>query len=278
MNDIQNNNPLKQYFRRPGVYLTLPSKGKFYDEGVIDMPENGELPVYPMTAIDEITSRTPDALVNGVAVVELIKSCIPNIKDPWLINSIDLDAILIAIKSASGDGSMEVESDCPNCQTVTKYDIELMNILAGFSEPNYSAPFTVNELKIYFRPLSYREIQAVAEKQFNLQRQYANLQNIEDTEERVRQTNVAVQTITQLTMGIIAETVEYIETPTARVDEREYILDFISNCDKKTFEAIKDHQASLKGSSEIKPLDINCPECQHSYNQSITLNPSDFFG
>ena len=38
----------------------------------IDMPENGELPVYPMTAIDEITVRTPDALFNGTAIAELI--------------------------------------------------------------------------------------------------------------------------------------------------------------------------------------------------------------
>ena len=65
-------NPLKQYFRRPAVYLKLPSGGLGYPEGTIDMPDTGELPVYPMTAIDEITSRTPDALFNGTAVVEVI--------------------------------------------------------------------------------------------------------------------------------------------------------------------------------------------------------------
>ena len=77
------NNPLKQYFRRPSVYMKLPSNGQGYPEGSLEMPENGELPVYPMTAIDEITARTPDALFNGTAVAELITSCVPNIKDPW---------------------------------------------------------------------------------------------------------------------------------------------------------------------------------------------------
>lgn len=48
---MSNNNPLKQYFRRPAVYIKLPSNGKNYTEGSLDMPENGELPVYPMTAI-----------------------------------------------------------------------------------------------------------------------------------------------------------------------------------------------------------------------------------
>jgi len=90
------NNPLKQYFRRPAVYVKLPSGGKYYPQGVIDMPTNGEIPIFPMTAIDEITTKTPDALYNGTAMAELMKSCVPNIKDPWAINSMDLDAILIA--------------------------------------------------------------------------------------------------------------------------------------------------------------------------------------
>ena len=55
------------------------------------MPENRELPVYPMTAIDEITYRTPDALFNGQAVVNVIHSCVPNIKNAWEIPGTDLD-------------------------------------------------------------------------------------------------------------------------------------------------------------------------------------------
>jgi hypothetical protein len=66
-------NPLKQYFRRPAIYLRLPSGGTGYPPGVVDLPESGELPIYPMTAIDEITSKTPDALFSGTAIVELIK-------------------------------------------------------------------------------------------------------------------------------------------------------------------------------------------------------------
>ena len=92
------NNPLKQYFRRPAIYLKLPSGGKMYQPGVVNIPESGELAVYPMTAIDEISAKTPDALYNGTAMADIIKSCIPDIKDPWSINSVDLDAVLIAIR------------------------------------------------------------------------------------------------------------------------------------------------------------------------------------
>ena len=87
-------NPLKQYFRRPALHMKLPSNGIGYKEGAIDMPPTGDIPIYPMTAIDEITARTPDALFNGTAVAELIKSCAPNIKDPWSVLSTDFCGLL----------------------------------------------------------------------------------------------------------------------------------------------------------------------------------------
>ena len=110
------NNPLRQYFRRPSLYIKLPSKGHFYPAGAIDMPENGELPVFPMTAIDEITSKTPDALFSGAAVTDIIQSCIPAIKDPWVLPSIDLDTILIAIRAATNGNELEIQSLCAKCE------------------------------------------------------------------------------------------------------------------------------------------------------------------
>ena len=111
-----NTNPLKQYFRRPSIYLKLPSGGKYYPEGSIDLPENKEVPVYPMTAIDDITSKTPDALFNGIAVIEIIRSCVPNIKDPWQVPATDVDALLIAIRAATNGNMLDVESSCPSCK------------------------------------------------------------------------------------------------------------------------------------------------------------------
>ena len=103
-------NPLTKYFRQPKVYVTLPSKGSHYAPGAIDMPENGELPVFAMTAKDELTMKTPDALLNGAATVNVIKSCIPDIIDPWQMPSIDLDAVLVAIRIATYGEILELET------------------------------------------------------------------------------------------------------------------------------------------------------------------------
>ena len=92
---MQQPNPLSQYFRQPAIHIRLPSGGQFYPVGSINMPPNGELPVLPMTAVDEITYRTPDALFNGSAVISVIQSCVPAIRNAWVMPSTDIDAVQI---------------------------------------------------------------------------------------------------------------------------------------------------------------------------------------
>ena len=85
------NNPLKQYFRQPAIYIKLPSQGKYYSPDALNPSITGEYPVYPMTAIDEITYRTPDAMFNGQATVNVIQSCVPDIKNAWQTPAMDMD-------------------------------------------------------------------------------------------------------------------------------------------------------------------------------------------
>jgi hypothetical protein len=273
-----NQNPLKQYFRRPAVYVRLPSNGKYYAPGVVNIPENGELPVYPMTAIDDITLRTPDALFNGTAMAEIMKSCIPDIIDPWAINNIDLDAILIAIRSASGDSNLEIESICPACKEGSTYGVDLIAILSQLKSADYITELQINDLKIKFRPLNYKEMNQASVGQFETQRAFAMLEQIQDEEERNLKSKEALHNVTELTMRLLSNAMEYVSTPTIQVTEKEYILDFLRNCDKTAYTNIRDHLSSLRSSTEIKPLKIKCVHCEHNYDQPFTLNTSDFFG
>jgi len=270
-------NPLKQYFRRPALYLTLPSKGAGYPQGAIEFPENGELPVYPMTAIDEITSRTPDALYNGVAVVEIIKSCIPAIKMPWEVLSTDLDPILVAIKIATNGQAMEVETTCPACTESTKYDINLTGLLASFRPGDYTQLLEVNELKIKFKPLSYKEVNESSGQQFEIQRSLNQLDSIPELEARNLKTAEILKVINELAINILIEAIEYIKTPDSTVFEKEFIKDFLVNCDKATHNKIKEAHIALRKTAEIKPLEIKCVHCSNEYKQDFNINITDFF-
>jgi hypothetical protein len=69
-------NPLQRFMRQPSIYLKLPSEGKYFgQQGAVEMPVNGELPMLPMSTRDEIVLNTPDALMNGQGVVDIIQSC-----------------------------------------------------------------------------------------------------------------------------------------------------------------------------------------------------------
>ena len=272
------NNPLKQYFRRPAIYLKLPSGGKNYAEGVINTTETGELPVYPMTAIDEITSKTPDALFNGSAMTEIIKSCVPDILDPWSINSIDIDAILIAIKTAAGGNEMMIESECPKCDEVAEYGVNLMTILTQLKSGDYSNELQVNDLFIKFRPLTYKEMNQAGIAQFEIQRVFSSLDAITDDTERTLKGQEALKSVTELTMQILTSAILYVRTPGTTVENKDYIIDFLKNCDKNVYVAIRDFNAKLKEQTEIKPLKLKCTSCEHEYEQQFTLNTSDFFG
>ena len=272
------NNPLKQYFRRPSVYMKLPSGGAGYPEGTLDLPENGELPIYPMTAIDEITARTPDALFNGTAVVELIRSCVPNIKDPWAVTNVDLDALLVAIKAASSpSGEMDVESQCPKCEDVSTFKIILAGILASQSNPDFDAELEVGDLSIKFRPLSFKEVNQASIEQFDLQRMFASLDNMADEEQKSKAMQEALARITNLTMVLLSKSIVHIKTPSVPVTELEYILDFLQHCDRNLYIQIREYSANIRKDSELKPMQITCIACGHNYDQTITLNPTDFF-
>ena len=270
-------NPLKQYFRKPAVYIKLPSGGKGYPEGTLDMPPNGEIPIYPMTALDEITARTPDALFNGTAIVNIIGSCVPNIKDPWAILNLDLDPILIAIRAASVGDTMEFESECPNCKEETKFDVNLPGLLLNFKPKDYDQPLEIGDITIKFKPLSYREVNVANLAQVEIQKLLSNVLNLSDESARNEQSKAALERINQMSFEVIGSTIEFVKIPGATVFEHDFIVEFLKNCNNQIFNQIKDHSIALKESTENKPLHITCPHCQHEYDQGFSVNVTDFF-
>jgi hypothetical protein len=271
------NNPLKQYFRRPAIYIKLPSEGKYYDKSVVETTEMGDIPIYPMTVLDEITSKTPDAVFNGQAVVDIIHSCVPNIKNAWEINVIDLDAILVAIKIASAGEKMGVSTVCPQCSTEAEYDIDLIQVLSNQKNVDYSVPLKIRELEIKFKPLTYLETNKNNLAQFELQKALRDLDGYEDSEEKQKIINKTMLSLNKKVAEIVAATIEFIKTPECVVYEKEYIAEFLEECDKMTNSAIRDRSVDLKSQSQLKPLHLKCQNCSTEYSQQLTLNITDFF-
>jgi hypothetical protein len=75
----------------------------------------------------------------------------------------------------------------------------------------------------------------------------------------------------------VAHSIGAIKSPTAMVTEHEFIVDYLRNCDSKTFNQIRDHVIKQREISDIKPLDLTCSSCNHNYKQPFTLDLSSFF-
>jgi len=272
------NNPLRQYFRQPAIYVRLPSKGQFYPPGAINMPPTSELPVYPMTAIDEITYRTPDALFNGQATVNVLQSCVPDIKDVWSTPAMDIDTLLIAVRIASYGHDMDFGTKCPKCGHECEHTVDLRGVLDRMKTPDYNKSFTSGDVEIFFRPMTYKNINDNNALQFENQKL---LQMLPDSEipdtDKMSALGAALKRITDITVKALAQSIAVIKTPQALVAEPEYIDEFLKNCDRELFNRIRDLIVELKEQAEMPPMNLTCPECTNEYEQAVTLDMSSFF-
>jgi hypothetical protein len=272
------NNPLRQFFRQPAIYFRLPSQGQYWAPGALNMPENGELPVYPMTAIDEISYRTPDALFNGQAVINVVQSCVPDIKDAGKIPNMDLNPLMVAIRIASYGHNMDIGSTCPACKHEDEFSADLRVILDNLHCPDYNKTMDLGDLQIIFKPSTYEEQNKSAMEQFEKQK---FLQQMGDgdfsEEERSRVLSESLKQITDLTMNLISKSIAAIQVPGAVVTDSEQIKEFLRETDRQVFTKIRDHVIELTQESQIKPLNIECTECNHKYTQEINMDMSSFF-
>lgn len=272
------NNPLRQYFRQPAIYVKLPSNGKFYPPGVLDMPANNEIPILPMTAIDEITYRTPDALFNGQATVNVIQSCVPSIRDAWAIPAMDVDTLLVAIRIASYGHDMEFGTKCPNCGNDEEHSLDLRHVLDRIKTPDYTQSIHNGDMEIYFKPMTYKNLNDNNQLQFEQQKLLQVLPNADVPEEtKMSALGAALKRITEITVQALSYSIAAVKTPDALVSEPEFITEWLQNCERTMFTRIRDHIISIKEQAELQPMQLKCTKCGHEYQQPITLDMSSFF-
>jgi hypothetical protein len=278
-------NPLRKYFRQPKVYITLPSKGVFYPADAINIPEGNEFPVFAMTAKDELTMKTPDALLNGAATVEIIKSCVPNILNPWKMPSIDLDAVLIAIRVETYGETMEITTKVPGTGEDRAFSVDLRQLLNKLVTNEYKTEVTVNDMNLKTRPLTYREFTDASLKTFEEQRIFAlvNDEKISDTE-KLERFNTSFQKLTDLTVRSIAGSITSVAFGDTEVTNQVHIQEFIENADKQFYQDVLKHIETQRDTFVLEPMKVKSSEediaagAPKEYEVPITFDQSNFFG
>ena len=277
---VNPNNPLAKHFRQPAIYLKLPSQGKFYPEGGIELSITGELPIYPMTVKDELTLKTPDALMNGEGMAEVIRSCCPSIHDPWSIPNIDLDVIFIAIRLASYGKAMDISATCPHCGESNEYTIDLNVLLENTSPADYNDSLSVDGLVIKFKPQSYRDLNKINLASFEQRKLIANITDAEiPDEEKKRLFDESFKKIADLNVDVIIDSIESIFVDKNLVTDRAMIKEFLDNCSRQTYQAIRDKIQTLANKNAAPPADLTCANdaCGKPYQSPLIFDQANFF-
>ena len=280
-------NPLKKYYRQPSIYIKLPTKGRFYDADSFTPTETGDIPVLPMTAKDEMTLKTPDALINGQATVDVIESCVPNIKNAWRIVNHDLDVILLAMRIATYGESMTLNGTVPGTTDAVEHTVSLPAMLEEAAKEEITDTFsTKGGFQVKVKPMDYKQLTDTQIGAFEKQKQYAAMVSKEglDPAEKGKLFAENFKQLTELNFNVLYNAIAELHTPDAIVvKDHEQIKEFLDNAPKKVVEEIQDGLGKNRIQGSIKPVRLKATEEQikkgapASYEMPITFDSSNFF-
>ena len=270
------NNPLKQYFRQPKIFIGLPSKGVYNKENTLD-GDISNMPVYGMTGMDEILMKTPDALISGESTVRIIESCCPFIKDAWELSSLDTDLVLTSIRIATYGNDMEVSHTCKNCGEENEYSIDLTRLVDHFNNFKYKSKVKVLDLIVNLQPLTYRQTTEFSIRNFSLQQQLAQSSVITNEDEQKEFIAELFKNLGILQNDIFSNSIESVDTGSEVVTDRKFIDEWIRNCDKTVFDEIKKQFNETRQSMRAPSTKVECTNCGAVDEIYIDLDQASFF-
>ena len=279
-------NPLQKYYRQPAIYIKLPSKGRFYSPEVFEPTTTGEIPVLPMTAKDEINFKTPDALMNGQATVDVIKSCVPNIKDPWQVVNYDMDTILLAIRIATYGETMDLKYNIPVTGTQGEHTLNLPALLEDLAKVEIKDKATTSKgFTIEMEPLNYKKLTKVYLANYEAQKMYGALDSqIITDEDKNKVFRDTMDKINKVNFSLLLDGIKKIVTPdNSEVTDRQQIIEFCNMTDAKTVDEIQKLLTDLRMQTQIPPLRIKATEEQikkgvpSTFEVPLTFDQSNFF-
>jgi len=271
------NNPLEQFFRQPKIFIKLPSQGVYNEPGTIS-GDSSNMPVYSMTAMDEIIAKTPDALFSGESMVRMIQSCVPGIKNAWDISILDTDLVFAAIRIATYGNMITVTHSCSSCDQAHEYELDLSMVVEHFSKCQYNNSLPLEKFTIRTRPINYKRQTDMQIQRYQMNKQLIQLDLLEESEDKQRQINEMFTRIATLQTEFFIDSVESIDTGKQVVTEKTHITEFMRNCDRTIYDAIKKHIETNQATWTVPEYKVKCTECNADDVIRVSLDQSNFFG
>jgi hypothetical protein len=259
-------NPLLQRIKMPGETVRLPSGGLFYKNGELSSKvTNGEVHIYPMSTYDEIVFKSPEKLINGTAIDEVFKRCIPDVEKPLELFAKDVDYLATALKRVTFGPFLDVKYNHRCSETAIereyKCDVNVFLKNSKIIDPTkLTETYTVklpNGQSIEIIPIRFKSVIGMMES--------AKLQQNSDVDDTVYLTNRVLDSLSQV--------IESVDKITDKVFIREWLGKISAGWKTQISIAI---EKSGDWGPDFK-YKTKCEDCKQDIELDIPLNPVTFF-
>lgn len=255
-------NPLLQKIKLPGETFRIPSGGLLYEEGVLaDDITNGEVHVYPMTAIDEILLKSPDKLFSGDAIKEIFSRCVPGVLKVHDLFAKDVDFLLIALRNVSYGASYDIKykHDCENAKNNT-YTVDVKQIVSKSKRIDPTTLDVVyketlsNGQVVKFVPMKFKHILAIMQSS-----------NVEDESSPEQEQRALFDTL----ISVIREV--------DGISDMKMILEWLTSLPIKEVRKIMSRVEMISDWGPSHTHETKCKDCEKEVSITIPINPLSFF-
>lgn len=289
-----NSNPLEKYFRRPGIAIKLPSQGHYNED--LNLLPTGEVTIFPLTAKDEIWLRNPDALLNGTAIVEIIKSCCPAVRNINVMNMVvnDINAILMGIQRASYGSIIEAKNKCVFCskENLIKIDMDFVLSQIEFLDDAYAYVMEKNilvkgseeiskmnpDLILFLEPTRYSVLVPYTLVTFEEAKIVQILEKTEmNKEEKEKEIYERLNRIHEINLKFMTGSISHIVTPEGDViDDKNLISEFVLNMPLHAYKNLERHISYINSIGVPDKWAYECVHCHAENSVDIKYDPQNF--
>ena len=185
----------------------------------------------------------------------------PNIKNAWMVPSIDLDVILIAIRLATYGEQMTAPITIG--EDTIDYVVDLRIVMDNLQQQiTWDPVVSINDdLTVFVRPMNYKQMSDGAVKTFETQKilQLVNNDNMLEAD-KLAAFKDSFNKLTDITIGMVQSAIYRVDSSQGRTENPEFIKEFVDNVDKDLFNAVQTHVEALKEQNSIRPLLVEVTE------------------
>jgi hypothetical protein len=276
-------NPLIAAYRKPELFISLPSNGRYYAQKP-KLSVDNELAIYSMTARDSLLTKTPDSLFNGETTISLIHSCCPDIVEPSEIPVNDLIPILLGIRVASYGNELDIDVKCEKCEHLNMLTLNCSTFLSSIKVSEKDNTVILNNgfiVKVKPFSLSDRtnlQIQQIKQQKL-IQHVVTDSENNDDELEINNMIGKTFIEIADLTVQLITNCIHSVTIPDNDniIIDIETITEWLTTISTSDYDQIKNKVDDISESEMNTTANAVCQECGHAWETKIDLDISNFF-